>query len=548
MFQTLPQQTVFEARAKARRDTALLLFLLLVVYAVCFALMGLSLFLLLGGGFRMNPLGWYVSAASMAVGIAVAATKYAIAQMASLDDLLETLRARPADLNDEYHQRIIRLVREVETATNLRGIRVAVISSTALNAFSMADREGNMVLGVTEGLIGRLDRSELEAVVAHEAAHLAQGDSRLLTLAGSLCGSFEAVTDSISPFQNRASEISSPGSYGRGRGGGGFLFVWLVASLGKCMTRLLSMALSRSREYLADAQAVRMTQNPLALTEALRKIAGKYRGGNDAPSGFQSVFIMNPEAADLDESEGVWADLFSTHPPAGKRIQRLLEWANADVTVFKKSLEKEPEPLVVPEGGPPEARYFAFLGEAWVGPYRFTQLLSSGQVKPDTWVCPEGSEAVSKAGEAPDLSQLFSAQVQEAVAAEKCPHCHVSLVHRTYEGAPVLFCPFCSGYLTDSSVLERIVARRDQAFDESKIQKALEWRKAQKETSLNGVSGGVTIPCPVCGRLMSKAFHLLLTRVVIDRCPYDGKIWLDGGELETIQILVEQSMNLYALK
>jgi hypothetical protein len=97
-------------------------------------------------------------------------------------------------------------------------------------------------------------------------------------------------------------------------------------------------------------------------------------------------------------------------------------------------------------------------------------------------------------------------------------------------------------------VLERIVARRDQAFDESKIQKALEWRKAQKETSLNAASGGVTIPCPVCGRLMSKAFHLLLTRVVIDRCPYDGKIWLDGGELETIQILVEQSMNLYALK
>jgi Zn-finger nucleic acid-binding protein len=306
------------------------------------------------------------------------------------------------------------------------------------------------------------------------------------------------------------------------------------------------MALSRSREYLADAQAVRMTQNPLALAEALRKIAGKFRGGDDAPTGFQSVFIMNPEAADLDESEGVWADLFSTHPPAGKRIQRLLEWAQADVTVLKKSLEKEPP--VVTVGGTPDARYFALLGGVWAGPYYFSQLLSLGQVKPDTWVCPEGSESVSKAGEAPDLSPLFSAQVQEAIAAEKCPHCHVPLVRRTYEGAPVLFCPFCSGYLTDSSVLERIVARRDQGFDESKIHQALEWRKAQKETPLQTASGGVMIGCPVCGRMMSKSFHLLLTRVVMDRCPYDGKIWLDGGELETIQILVEQSMSLYALK
>jgi heat shock protein HtpX len=502
--------------------------------------MGLSLFLLLGGSFRMGSLGWYVALGGMTLGIIVAATKYVIVNMESLDDLLGALRARPADPNDEYHQRMIRLVREAETATGLRGIHVTIIPSTALNAFSLADREGNMAIGATEGLIGHLDRDELGVVVAHEAAHLAQGDSRLLTLAGSLCGSFEVVADSLSPFQNRATGISSSGSYGRGRGGGGILVVWLVASLGKGLTRLLSMALSRSREYLADAQAVRMTQNPLALAEALRKIAGKFRGGDDAPTGFQSVFILNPEAEYLDESEGTWADLFSTHPPVGKRIERLLEWAKADVTVFKKGLDEEPT-IVSPQKGASVSRYFAFLGAAWAGPYDFTQLLASGQLKPGTWVCSEGSEVVVKAGEAPDLSLLFSQQVKGLVAIEKCPHCHVPLVHRTYEGAPILACAFCSGVLTDSNVLERIVARRDQTFYEPKIQQALEWRKVQKEGNLQSASGGVMISCPVCGRTMSKAFHLLLTRVVIDRCPYDGKIWLDGGELETIQILIEQS-------
>jgi Zn-finger nucleic acid-binding protein len=300
---------------------------------------------------------------------------------------------------------------------------------------------------------------------------------------------------------------------------------------------------------MADAQAVRMTKNPLALASALRKIAGKYRGGSDAPSGFRMVFILNPESEGLDESEGFLADLFSTHPPVSRRIGRLLEWAKADASQLKDDAEPTVAPADAGDTVSSQApRYSAYVGENWVGPYTFSQWLAMGQLRPDTWVCPSGGADVARAGDTTGLSQIFAPQVGAAVAGERCPLCRVSLVHQTYEGAPIRTCPFCSGTLLTSQVLDRIVARRSQTFAETQVQEALVWRKRQKEGSIKDAECGVAIHCPQCGQIMSKVFHLLMTRVVMDRCSYDGMVWLDGGELERIQILVEQSAKIFALR
>lgn len=541
MFQALPQETIFEARAKARRDTVLLFLLLFLLYGACFAAMGLAL-VAFHAPFLLHPRSgffWGVAGAGLSIGALIAFSQFFIAHLKTLDELSGVLWAKAADPADDVHERVLRLVREAETATGLRGIRVLVIPSPAMNAFSLADRTGAMAIGVTEGLAGRLDRAELGAVIAHEAAHLTQGDSRLLTVAGSLCSSFETVTDAASPFQGGV--WGARGTWGRNRRGGS-LPVYVVALVGRTVARMLAMALSRRREFLADAQAVRMTRNPLALASALRKIAGKYRGGDDAPPGLQMVFILNPEAEGLDEREGAWADLFSTHPPVAQRIARLLDWAKADVSSLP---EGTPEDVSTSSSSPaPEARYMAFLGDTWQGPYTFTQLLACGQVKPDTWVCPEGGAAVAPAGDTAALALLFTPQVQGSLGREQCPHCHVALVRRSYEGAPIAACPFCSGTLLTGEVLERIVARRNETFTEAQMKEALAWRKAQRECSIQEADCGVAVRCPRCARVMSKAFHLLLTRVVIDRCPYDGTVWLDGGELERIQILVENSKNL----
>ena len=539
VFTALPKETVFEARAKAQRDTVLLVFLLLAIYIACFNLLALAAVIALG-----TPMAWWGSALPKVwffgtlIGVLFGFAHYWSASHRSLDDLLATLGAQPADPQDERHARLIQLVREAETATGLHGTRVVVLPSPGMNAFSLADSEGSMAIGATEGLIGKLDRNELGAVIAHEASHLVHGDSRLLTTAGALSSVFDNLADMFKSAGSRP--MGRWGGNGRSRSGGGIVLLWLVALFGKMMTSLLSMALSRNREYLADLQAVRMTKNPLALADALRKIAGKFRGGSDPPPGFKSVFILNPESNYLDEAVGTAANLFSTHPPVALRIHRLLDFAKADAL----SLKPDPKPEAAAPASPvigADPRYLAFLGGAWVGPYNFSQLLAAGTMKPDTWVCPEGGQAMVTAGKAPDLVPLFEKQVQGKVAAETCPHCNVHMVDRVYEGAPVLYCPYCQGYLLKEGVLDRIVARHEVTFDPNQIQQVVAWRKAQPEKTLLLAPAGVAINCPECHKRMSKAFHGMLTRVVIDRCPYDGTVWLDGGELEAIQILVEQS-------
>jgi Zn-finger nucleic acid-binding protein len=139
------------------------------------------------------------------------------------------------------------------------------------------------------------------------------------------------------------------------------------------------------------------------------------------------------------------------------------------------------------------------------------------------------------------MSLLFEDRVKEKVAPQRCPHCHVHLVARTYEGAPVLHCPYCQGHLLKSGVLERVVARRETTFEKDHVAQVNAWRRAQPETALRDAPAGAVVDCPECGKPMSKAFHLMLTRVVLDRCARDGHVWLDGGELEAVQILVEEA-------
>jgi len=540
MFQPLSQQTVFEARAKAKRDTVVLLVLLFSLYGLVFALMGslgtLALFI------PMVRWEWVEKAAwgGLFVGAFLGLFHYLGIRGKKLNELLGLLRAQKADPRDEVHARLIRLVGEIEVAAGLRGIRPVVVPSIGLNAFSLADGEGGVAIGVTEGLLAKLDRVELAAVVAHEASHLVQGDTRLLTLAGVLSDSFDSIA-----------KVMGYSAQGRGRtsgqsgGGGGFavLVVWVVALIGKGVMWFLSMALSRSREYMADAQAARMTQNPLALAEALRKIAGKYRGAEESPDALKMVFILSPETSNLDEDEGWWADLFSTHPPVSRRIKRLLVWAKADRRRFMaegdaKKSETVPE---VPSNAPWAPRYYAFLEGAWCGPLTFAQWSAAGDVAPETWICPEGTGSVEKAGDSVEMARLFSEKVRATVMRDKCPRCHVPLVSRVYEGAPVEVCEFCQGTLLTSAVLDRLVVRREKNFTPEAVRKALAWRKSQREVSLKDAECGVQIRCPQCDRIMSKTFHRVTTRVVMDRCSHDGAIWLDGGELETIQILVENS-------
>ncbi len=189
--------------------------------------------------------------------------------------------------------------------------KLYVIETPAMNAYASGLGQDSFAITVTRGLLNALDKDELEAVLAHELSHILHRDVRLLVvtvLFGGMLSFFAELLWRSMRYSH------SGGSRRNGKGVGlAFLIAALLMTVGYFVSLLLRLALSRRREYLADAGAVALTKRPEALIEALRKISG-HAAMPDAPSGVQAMMIENPP--------GIF-DLFDTHPPIEKRIDVL---------------------------------------------------------------------------------------------------------------------------------------------------------------------------------------------------------------------------------
>lgn len=324
------------------------------------------------------------------------------------------------------------------------------------------------------------------------------------------------------------------------------MLAWLVATIGYFLTKMACMALSRTREFLADEHAVQICKDPIALAQALSKVAGKYRGGGgDVNEGYAPLFIMNPAESRLDEGKGLFSDLFSTHPPLQERLVRLMGYARMDVKMFQDQMgskvRRELETASTPrKAASTESLFYANKAGEWFGPSTPQQLLAAGLLDPQAWVCPAGSQEVKQVSDVPLLLPLLQGLGPTVHSKHPCPRCRMPLVEKTYEGLDVLYCTFCKGHLLKAGYIERIIARREESFDPDEITKARAWRDRQRGT-LKENCGLPAIHCPFCDAEMSKMFHSLVTRVVLDRCTRDScrAVWCDGGELETLQMLVE---------
>ena len=229
------------------------------------------------------------------------------AQAASTGAMLEVVPS--VDLPELYG-----MVRELAARANLPAPRVYIIPEDSPNAFATGRNPGNGVVAVTAGLLRVLDRNETAAVVAHELGHIRNRDTLIMALAATFAGA-------LSMLANAALFGSLAGGHGAGddeEGGhpaAGFLAV-LVAPLAATLVR---MSISRTREFLADETAARITGEPLALASALTKIEAWGReipmlSGSPATS---HLYIANPFRLD-----GL-ATLFRTHPPTEQRVARL---------------------------------------------------------------------------------------------------------------------------------------------------------------------------------------------------------------------------------
>ena len=197
--------------------------------------------------------------------------------------------------------------------------KLYIIESDALNAFASGINEKTFAVTLTRGIINRLNDEELEGVIAHELTHIRNRDVRLLIVTIVFVGIFATIADFALRMLLNGS-MSSSRSRKNDKGGGALvlLIILLVAGAIYFLSILFKLALSRSREYMADAGAVELTRNSLALASALKKISGH--------STIREV--QNDEVKELfiDYKAQGFFSLFATHPPIEKRIQVLEQY------------------------------------------------------------------------------------------------------------------------------------------------------------------------------------------------------------------------------
>ena len=211
---------------------------------------------------------------------------------------------------------LFNVVEEMAIAAGLPMPKVYIIDDSAPNAFATGRDPEHAAVAVTSGLLEKLDRDELQGVIAHEMSHVGNFDIRYAMLVGVLVG----TTVLISDFFLRGLWFGG----GRRQGGGQAQIIMLVvaillAILAPIFARLIQLSISRQREYLADATAVQLTRNPKGLADALQKISGDREVLEAANRATAHLYIANPIKKFEKRSRG----LFSTHPPMEKRIEIL---------------------------------------------------------------------------------------------------------------------------------------------------------------------------------------------------------------------------------
>jgi heat shock protein HtpX len=241
-----------------------------------------------------------------------------------------------------------RLYNLMENLCISRGIpmpKLKIAEDDALNAFASGLNKRQYSITVTQGLLNSLDDAELEAVLGHELTHIRNGDVRMLVIAVIIAGVIGFFAELVFRllFQGgfRWSGGSRSSGGGRGRGGAGIAIVIAIAMIAVAwlLSIVIRFALSRRREFLADAGAVELTKNPDAMIMALRKIEG--RGELEgATSAVMEMCIDNPRQG--------FADLFATHPSIEKRVAALTQYAGGR--------DPGPLPLPAPEETGPEAQ------------------------------------------------------------------------------------------------------------------------------------------------------------------------------------------------
>jgi heat shock protein HtpX len=307
--------TTFYAEESANRRNSFLLALLVVAFLGVF---GYVIGYAIGYGNSSDPMLWGIGALLIAVGIGV------LSALGSYygGDQLVLASSHAQEVKPEQAPQLYNVVNEMAVAAGVPMPRVYIIDDPSPNAFATGRDPKHSSVAVTTGLLQKLNREELQGVLGHEMSHVRNYDIRFTLIVGVMVGSIALLAQLFLRYTfwfgggRRSNNDNNSG------GGGLALVLMLVgvvlAILAPIFTAMVQMAVSRQREYLADASSVELTRNPHGLESALAKLAADNEPLHSANGATQHLYIVNPL-----KKHGGGSDLFSTHPPIVDRINRL---------------------------------------------------------------------------------------------------------------------------------------------------------------------------------------------------------------------------------
>ena len=314
----VPQQpqNIYEQQARNKRMT----------YVIMFVFVGFLA--LLGVGFDLYYMGFSTHGGFVPIGtFGAVALGFGSSYWSLRNGAKAVLSSSGAVLADEgilQQKQLLNVVAEMSIASGLPQPKVYVIPDPDPNAFATGSNPNDSYIAVTQGLLDKLNREELQGVIAHELSHIRNYDIRLMTVIAALVGAVLLLSD----WSRRGMFFGGGRRRSGGKAGGqlGLILLvgWIVGIiLAPLVSQLLAMAVSRKREYLADASGAELTRNPLGLASALQKIENAGEPTASIKRGAAHLCIADPLGKKVNEKEGFVAELFGTHPPINKRIAAL---------------------------------------------------------------------------------------------------------------------------------------------------------------------------------------------------------------------------------
>ena len=550
-------QTVYDIEREARWRVwalfGLLVGIVLVGVMVLAVVAGLALAALspsreVGGVRASSELRPIVLCVIVALGLAV--LYWFFARRDARDRLLHLMHAQPLDPHDEYHQRLAAIVEEMRIATGAPVVECLTIPTPGMNAFTFSDLKGGACIGVTEGALSRLSRQQLEGVVAHEFGHMLSGDYVTATTACLLFGVYSDIEDVL---DENFSASNDAGSQVSG--------LSLLVKPAELASAVVNAALSRQREWVADAAAARYTRDPLSLAQALFMMT-RHPGGNGyIPEGLAALCI-----APIDPLPQGWIERsVATHPPVNDRITRLLNVAHVGWDAFMAQNVEAEGRFAGREHiqQAPGAADQALAAAAAAVTNTAAAVAAVAAAAPAVAAAAPGTSSASLAVAAPSATatppaatgpqrqagvRADSLQARDATAGVVCPVCGGFLESFDYEGSTIAICRSCGGRALTTDQVRRILTRRQMRFTEAQerladfivsqgdcLRRDFARRRREHTQSL--------VRCPRCERVMVRRHYSYEYAVEVDYCSVCDLYWFDRDELEALQVIVERGLD-----